>query len=180
VFTGRDVAFEKSYALDETDRAILRELTRDARLSQRQLGARVHLSAPAVGERMRRLEDAGVITGYHAHVDVRRLSTVVNAFVNVIMRSAEHERFLRFAAESPAIRELHRLSGDSCYLLRVELPDHAALEVFLERILEHGNYRLNIALSSIRKSDADAIGPPSDRPRPNAVIQRTERALSCA
>jgi len=137
--------------LDNTDRKILRELQKDARLSMRQLAARVHLSAPAVGGRVQRLEGLGIIRGYSVQLDEKQIAAGITAFVNVIMKSAAHASFLRFAEGEPAIREIHRLSGDSCYLLRVNLPDHPALERLLDNVLEHGNYRVNIAVSSSRR-----------------------------
>jgi Lrp/AsnC family leucine-responsive transcriptional regulator len=137
--------------LDRTDVAILRELLADARLSVRELGARVHLSPPAAGERLRRLEEAGIIAGYRAVIDVSRIRPRITAFVNVTMKTPDHQRFLDFARNHPSIRECHRLSGDSCYLLRTENDDHAALETLLDAILGYGNYRLNIALSSFAK-----------------------------
>ena len=137
--------------LDKTDRDILRELQADSRLSMRRLGARVHLSPPAVGGRVARLEELGIIRGYSVTLDERRIAPGISAFINVIMKSPDHARFLRFAEAQFAIREIHRLSGDSCYLLRVDVPDHAALERILDTVLEHANYRVNIAVSSVRK-----------------------------
>ena len=135
--------------LDSTDVQILEELRSDGRLSMRELGTRVHLSAPAVAERVRRLQERGIIAGYGATINMSSVANGTVAFINVIMKSRDHARFLVFTEQNEAIREVHRLSGDSCYLLSVEVPTHEALEALLDQVLEHGNYRLNIALSSV-------------------------------
>jgi Lrp/AsnC family leucine-responsive transcriptional regulator len=144
-------------SVDRTDALILGELARDARLSMRELSARVNLSAPAVGERVRRLEEAGVITGYHAAFDLTLVAPRVRAFVNTTMKSADHRSFLAFAEGEDAVREIHRISGDSCYLLCVETADHAELERLLERILDYANYRVNITLSSNAKKSPPIV-----------------------
>lgn len=135
--------------LDGTDEAILRELRRNARLSMRDLATRVHMSPPAVTERVRRLEEAGVIVGYTAVVDRSRLAPIMTAWVHVFLKGADaHSRFLRFVQEREEIRECHRISGESCYLLKVEVTQRQGLAGFLDALLSHGNYRLHTVLSS--------------------------------
>lgn len=134
--------------MDAIDKAILQYLKEDSRLSLRQLGERVHLSAPAVAERVRRLEEQGIVLRYTIVVDKNKLGTIVTAWVNVFMKNSDHARFLRFVEAKEEVRECHRLSGDSCYLLKVETRDQETLEGFLDSLLTYGNYRLNIAISS--------------------------------
>ncbi len=131
--------------MDDVDRAIIAELQNDARLSMRELSRRVLLSAPAVGERVRRLEETGVIRRYTVDVALPRAPLV--AFIEVTMRTAAHEKFLRFVEREPAIGECWRVSGAGCYFLRSECASIAELDAMLERLLEHANYRLSIAVS---------------------------------
>lgn len=137
--------------MDSVDQAILHELQKDSRLSMRKLAERVYLTPPAVAERVRRLEARGIITGYTIVIDQEKIAPKILAFVNIFMKSNQHERFLEFVHASEVVRECYRISGDPCYLLRVETPDHAQLNAFLESILTHGNYRLNIVISSLSK-----------------------------
>ncbi len=135
--------------MDTTDRAILTELRKDARLSMRELSRRVALSAPAVGERVRRLEERGVIERYT--IAVAEPKPPIVAYVEVTMRSADHARFLAFFEGEADLRECARISGATCYLLRAECADMATLDALLERLLHHANYRLSIAVSRIEK-----------------------------
>ncbi len=143
---------KSALSVDRIDTLILEELTANARLSMRELAARVRLSPPAVGERVKRLETAKIITGYHAALDLGAMTPRVRAFVNVIVKSANHTRFLAFAEGEPAVREIHRISGDSYFLLLVETADHRELEALLARVLEYGSYRVNVTLSSQAKA----------------------------
>jgi len=144
--------------MDDLDRAIIAELQTDARLSMRELARRVPLSAPAVGERVRRLEESGIIRRYTVDVAVPRASLV--AFIEVTMRSAAHERFLRFYEGEDALRECSRVSGAGCYFLRAECAGTAELDALLERLLEHANYRVSIAVSTLSKGSRERVSVP--------------------
>ena len=134
--------------MDAVDQAILQHLKENSRLSIRRLSQLVHLTPPAVTERMRRLEDRGIITGYTVRVDQSKIIPMLIAYVGVLMKSNDHARFLEFVRSRPEVLECHRISGDGCYLLRLEAPDHAVIDAFLDRLLPHANYRLNLVLSS--------------------------------
>lgn len=135
--------------MDQTDRAILAELRGDARLSMRELGRRVALSAPAVGERVRKLEERGIIAGYTLTVNDPSLKLV--AFIEVTMRSAAHEPFLTFFEGEAELRECSRISGAGCYFLRAECVGMPELDALLERLRAHANYRVSVAVSTRRK-----------------------------
>lgn len=134
--------------LDETDWAILEELQRDGRLSFNELGRRVHLSAPSVAERVRRLESTGVITGYRATVDSGRAGQPVSAFIQ--MRCQRDHCLLKTsqASDYPEIIEIHKLSGDHCSMLRVRATSMQHLESLLERLGTHGEARSSVVLST--------------------------------
>jgi Lrp/AsnC family leucine-responsive transcriptional regulator len=153
--------------LDATDWAILGELQRDGRLSFNQLGKRVSLSPPAVAERVRRLEEAGVITGYHARVDPAHAGQPVTAFVQ--MRCAPGRCLLKTstAADFPEVVEVHKLSSNSCNLLRVRAVSMPHLEGLLERLGEHGELTSHIVLST--QYESRPVEPPPAAPRPVSV-----------
>jgi Lrp/AsnC family leucine-responsive transcriptional regulator len=136
--------------MDLIDRAIIKELRDDARLSMRELARRVALSAPAVGERVRKLEERGVIERYT--VAVNDPSPKLIAYIDVTMRSALHEPFLAFFAHEDELRECSRVSGAGCYILRAECGGMAELDALLERLRAHANYRVSVVVSTIRKS----------------------------
>jgi Lrp/AsnC family leucine-responsive transcriptional regulator len=134
--------------VDAVDWALLAELQGDARLSFSELSRRVHLSPPAVAERVRRMEDTGVIEGYHAHVDPRRSGRAVMALVR--MSCYGPGCVLREPAilHSAAVFEVHRVTGDACCVLRVAVPSMAAFEALIDQLAVHGAPSSTMVLSS--------------------------------
>jgi Lrp/AsnC family leucine-responsive transcriptional regulator len=114
--------------LDDVNRAILTELQRDARLSMAELGRRINLSAPAVAERVQRLERDGVIRGYHADVDPAKLGYTVAAVVRVAPAARQLEKIREVARETPEVVECHRITGEDCFFLKLHLRTIAELE----------------------------------------------------
>jgi Lrp/AsnC family leucine-responsive transcriptional regulator len=134
--------------LDQTDWRILAELQRDGRISFNRLARLVNLSAPAVAERVRRLEEAGVIDGYQAHVDPARAGLPLTAFVQ--LRCALGRCLLKTttADDYPEVSEVHKLSGASCTMLKVRTASMAHLEELLERLGRHGEMNSHVVLST--------------------------------
>jgi Lrp/AsnC family leucine-responsive transcriptional regulator len=134
--------------LDTTDWHILHELQADARLSFNEIGRRVGLSAPAVAERVRRLEDAGIVTGYYAQVDPAKVGLELAAFIQ--MRCALGRCLLKTTSpdDYPEVLEIHKLSGDYCSMLKVRAASMQHLEAIIERLGQHGEMRTSIVLSS--------------------------------
>jgi Lrp/AsnC family transcriptional regulator, leucine-responsive regulatory protein len=134
--------------LDATNRRILTELQADARLPLAELGRRVNLSAPAVAERVQRLERDGVITGYHAAVDPKALGYAVAAVVRVAPATRELERIRRIARETPEVVECHRITGEDCFFLKLHLRSMDELEEVLDRFTPYGRTTTSIIHSS--------------------------------
>ena len=134
--------------LDATNRRLLDELQRDARTSLAELGRRVGLSSPAVAERMRRLEEEGVIRSYRAEVDPRRLGYTLG----VIIRSRPAPRLLAEVAElarqTPEVIECHRVTGDDCYVMTAHVRDVVHLEEVIDRFAVLGSTTTAIVQSS--------------------------------
>jgi Lrp/AsnC family transcriptional regulator, leucine-responsive regulatory protein len=134
---------------DATDWLLLDELQRDGRLSFNELARRINLSAPAVAERVRRLEEHGVITGYHAHVDPARAGRTVEALVRMACYGPRCLlRHPDVIEQSPEILEVHRLTGDACCLLRVAVASMAEFEALIDRLADHGQPSSTMVLSS--------------------------------
>jgi Lrp/AsnC family leucine-responsive transcriptional regulator len=155
-------------ALDATDWHILHELQADARMSYNQIGHRVGLSSPAVAERVRRLEDAGIITGYHAHIDPPKVGLGLTAFIQ--MRCALGRCLLKTCQpeDYPEVTEMHKLSGDYCAMLKIRASSMRHLEAIIERLGQHGEMRTSIVLSSPlerRPIAAEQIEPDTEADR---------------
>lgn len=120
------------------DLSLLREMQRDARLSLRALGRRVGLSAPAVSERVRRLEAAGVILSYGARVSPAALGRGVGAFVGVQDSGSRDPELVEWARGRDGVLECYSVTGENSCVLRVALPDVAALEELLAELIGMG------------------------------------------
>ena len=125
----------KPVDLDNLDRGILEVLQEDCKTPLVKIGERVGLSAPAVVERVHKLEEAGIIRGYHALLDGRRVGLDVTAFVGVTLN---HQRIVGLLetslGELPQILEAHYITGDHALLLKVKVQNSAALESLLARL----------------------------------------------
>jgi len=143
-----EVALRSERPLDSLDWKILRELQRDARLSYNELGRRVGLSAPAVAERTRKLEDAGVIIGYGAQLDPANLGLPLLALIQLRCTPGKCLLKMSTAEAFPEVLELHKLSGSHCALLKVALSSMRHLEAFNERLGAHGALVVHIVTST--------------------------------
>ncbi|MDQ3695303.1 MAG: Lrp/AsnC family transcriptional regulator, partial [Chloroflexota bacterium] len=133
---------------DNLDWRLLAELQADARLSYNELARRVHLSSPAVAERVRRMEQAGIITGYSARVDPARAGQPLLAFIQLRCSLGACLLKTTRAQDYPELVEIHKLSGEHCTLLKVRASSLAHLEGLIERLGTHGEMRTHIVLST--------------------------------
>ncbi|NGO67442.1 Lrp/AsnC family transcriptional regulator [Streptomyces boncukensis] len=143
-------ASESSPALDALDRQLLELLQQDGRIKLSELGRRVRLSPAAVGERVRRLEAAGIVTGYGAHVSPARLGYGIQAFIRVNPHGGytlKHPRTLELL-DRPEIVEAHHVVGEDCWILKVAVTDTVHLEDVLEDVSALGRTTTSIVLTS--------------------------------
>lgn len=125
-------------ALDDTDRRILRVLQADGRITNAELAQRCHLSPAACFERVRRLRERGVITGYAALVDPAKVDRALLIFVEVLLDRTTADVFDSFAAAvrlAPEILECHMVAGGFDYLIKARVRDMDAYRAFLGDIL---------------------------------------------
>ncbi len=121
--------------LDDIDLKILDILQRAGRTRRNDLAESVGLSLPSVSERLRKLEEANVITGYHARVDHKRMGNDITAFIVVTVDSSRHyAAFLDHAHGLDEIMECHAITGDGTHLLKVRTCNTASLEKLLAKI----------------------------------------------
>ena len=145
IYTSRGQGFVD---LDEIDRSIVGELTSDGRLPFAELGRRINLSPPATTERVRRLEQTGVITGYRAEVDPRALGYQLAAIVRVTPAAGQLRRIAELAEEIPEIEECHRITGEDCFYIKLHLRSIDELAGLLDRFLVYGQTTTSIVNNS--------------------------------
>lgn len=130
--------------LDPIDQQIISGLSTDARISFAELGRRVSLSSPAVTERVKRLEQTGVITGYRAQVDPRALGYQLTAIVRVKPAVRQLAKIAELAAEIPQIEECLRITGEDCFYIKLHLGSIEELPEVLDRFLLYGETTTSI------------------------------------
>jgi Lrp/AsnC family leucine-responsive transcriptional regulator len=125
----------ETYILDGIDRQLLDELQNDSKRSLKEIGGAVGLSAPSVMERVRKLENAGIIKGYHALLDARRVGLDISAFIGVSISNPQHlNEFEEWVESIPQILECHHVTGGHTLLLKVKTRNTEALEQLISRI----------------------------------------------
>jgi Lrp/AsnC family leucine-responsive transcriptional regulator len=141
-------AFGSKVDLDDVNWQILVALQENARVSFSELGRRVGLTPPAVAERVRRLEEAGVITGYRAQLDVAKLGLPLSAIIRLAPRARDAREVGRLVRSLPEVLECHHVTGEDCYVLRVAFPSMSHLESLLEQLLRCGITTTSMVLST--------------------------------
>ena len=135
--------------LDSYDTRILAELQADARLTLAELGRRVHLSQPAVTERVRKLESAGVITGYRATVNLAALGYGIRALMRVAR--ADYARIVALLQGMPELVNAWNITGEDSWLLEIAVTDVAHLDAVVSQLCELAETSTSIILKSVRQ-----------------------------
>jgi Lrp/AsnC family leucine-responsive transcriptional regulator len=134
--------------LDALGWKILRELQLDARLSFAELGRRVGLSTPAVAERVRNLESAGIISGYRAELDLRKVGLPILAMIRLSAVGDVLPRITAVARGMPEVLECHRGTGADSFIMKVAVSSVEHLEALIDRLTPFGTTSTSIVLSS--------------------------------
>jgi Lrp/AsnC family leucine-responsive transcriptional regulator len=134
--------------LDEVNRRLLAALQAEPRASMAALGRQVGMSAPAVAERIQRMEVSGVIAGYAVRLDPAAIGLPVSAFVRIRPTAGRLPEIAALAESMPEISECHRITGEDCFLVRVHVATVEDLEAVLDRFLVYGQTVTSIVVSS--------------------------------
>jgi Lrp/AsnC family leucine-responsive transcriptional regulator len=153
-------------ALDDINLRLLEELQREPRISMSKLARRVSMSAPAVTERVQRLEDSGVISAYRVVLDPVALGRPITAYVRVRPAMGRLASVRDVAVETPAVVECHRVTGDDCFVVKVHVADMRELEEVIDRFLTHGQTNTAIVQTS----------PVPGRPLPLPAVRERDGA----
>lgn len=142
--------------MDSHDLKALTLLATRGRASWAELAKKLNFSAPSAADRVRRLEKRGIIQGYEARMDPKRLGYSLTAFVAVTLaRNGQRAKFLRAIARTPEILECHHVTGDPDYLLKVRCKDTSDLERVITRQLKRWadvRTRSTIVMSTVRET----------------------------
>ena len=157
--------------LDPLNLRLLALLVREPRQSTAELARRLGVSAPTARERLRRLEEAGVIRGYRVDIDPAAVGLPTAAWVRLRPGPGQLSRIAELAERTPEVTECHRISGEDCFVMKVQVPAIADLETILDRFLVHGQTTSSFVVSSpvpprpVPLLDHSRPGPPGERVR---------------
>jgi Lrp/AsnC family transcriptional regulator, leucine-responsive regulatory protein len=139
--------------LDNIDFQILRLLSENSRIQWKDLGEQIHMTGQAVGNRIKKLEESGVIKAYSLLVDEMKLGLTYTAFVIIYMKTANHNSFIRLMNDRNEVVEVHRVSGEGCYHIKIKVRSQDQLNLFLDKILEYGNYAVHLSIQEIKQQN---------------------------
>jgi len=143
------MALEIEKLLDDTGWQLLHALQQNARLSYSELGQRVGLSSPAVAERIRRMEDAGIISGYHVELNRSKLGYPITAIIRMSTSPGDQcSRFATFVQEIPEVLECYRVTGSDSLIMKVMASSVEHLESLIDRLSAHGQLTTSMVLSA--------------------------------
>lgn len=134
--------------LDRLDAAIVRELSLDARITTAELARRIGLSAPSAGDRVRRLEDVGVIKGYSAVVDPACLGYGLTLLIRARPLPGEMQNMIDAIRKTPQIVTCDRVSGEDCFVARAHVRDVVEMEAVIDRVVPFGATNSSIVQST--------------------------------
>jgi Lrp/AsnC family leucine-responsive transcriptional regulator len=157
--------------LDAHDTRILAELQGDARLTMAELGRRVHLSQPAVTERVRKLEAAGVISGYRATVDLGRLGYGIRAVIRA--GRCDYQRFLKLVLQTPEVVNAYNVTGEDSWVLEIAVIDVAHLDAVVSKFCLLTDTSTSIILNVVREHEPVA---PARREDVKAPLKKVRNA----
>ncbi|QLQ21378.1 MAG: Lrp/AsnC family transcriptional regulator [Paracoccaceae bacterium] len=135
--------------IDEIDHRLIYELEQDSRLSMSELGRRIKLSAPSVNERVRRLESFGVIKQYSLELDYEKLGLPIQCIVEATVKNGQYEAFLHYLKQQPTVSFCYRISGDACYLIKIQFSSFSAAESFIDEIIPYAQTKTQFIFSEI-------------------------------
>jgi Lrp/AsnC family leucine-responsive transcriptional regulator len=142
------VTLDTKKLLDEVGQKLLYELQQDARLSFAELGRRVGLSLPAVAERVRRMEEAGIITGYRAEVNPSAMGLPILAFIRLSTAGGQYSAVIALIGDLPEVLECHHLTGTDSFIMKVITSSISHLEQLITRLSTYGQTATSIVLST--------------------------------
>jgi Lrp/AsnC family leucine-responsive transcriptional regulator len=133
---------------DKVDTAILKALQANGRQSIADLARHINMSHSAAAERVRRLEESGVISGYGAQVDPERLGFTIMAYLRLRYPSSSYDPLHKLLADQPEVVEAHHVTGDDCFIMKVVATDMKHLEQISGRIGTLGSVTTSVVYSS--------------------------------
>ena len=153
------MSFDPEKLLDDIGRRIVEELQENARISFADLGRKVRLTPAGAADRVRKLEDAGIITGYHAEINVGKLGLPIVAQIGITASSNIRHKVKSTVEKIPEVTECHHATGSDCFVVRVAARSISHLEEIIDKLNPLGQLTTSVFLSSVleKRITMDAV-----------------------
>ena len=142
------MTFDSAKTLDITSWQLLEALQEDARLSYAELGRRVGLSPPAAAERIKRMEEVGIIAGYRVEINPEKIGLPITALIALTTTPQQYPQVISLMINLVEIQFCHHVTGDSSFIMEVRVSSIAHLEKLIEQLSQYGQTKTSIVLSS--------------------------------
>lgn len=120
--------------IDDIDRKIIDELSKNSRLSMSELGRRINLSSPSVTERVRQMESFEIIKKYTLEVDYEKLGLPIQCIIEATVKNGDYQAFKRYIENLTNVEFCYRIAGNACYMLKMQFETFAKAEQFIEAV----------------------------------------------
>lgn len=136
--------------IDQVDYQIIRILEENSKLTYKEIGEKIHMTGQAVGIRVNKLIDDGIIESFTIKINKEKVGVTITAFIKVYMKKVDHRRIQKLIEDTQEITEAYRVSADCCYILKMETTDKEYLNNLLDRISEFATYQLSLSIDKIK------------------------------
>jgi Lrp/AsnC family leucine-responsive transcriptional regulator len=136
--------------MDEVDLKIIDILKENSKLSFKEIGVKIPMTGQAVGTRINRLIEEGIIEGFTIKTNKDKLGLPVTALIKIYMKILDHQKLFHFIQSTAAIVEAYKTSADCCYFAKVEVADNEELNNILDKINEFANYQVTLSIKKIK------------------------------
>lgn len=137
--------------LDNIDKSILMELSKNSRITMKELGKKIHMTGQATAVRVTKLEERGVIKAYTIKVNNQKIGCLIHAIINIYhTNSHQHQPYISFIeTQDKYVIHHYKISGDGCYLLECKFPSNAELDEFITKLNEYVNYKITLIINEV-------------------------------
>lgn len=136
--------------MDLIDKLIINELKQDSRLSMSELGRRIHLTSPAVRERVRQLEDKQIITGYTINLNMKNLGFPIVSIIEATIKNNRYEEFKQHILSYSNVEFCYRIVGNACFMLKAHFSTFEDAEIFIDELLPLAQTKTNFIFSEVK------------------------------
>ncbi len=136
--------------IDNLDLEIIRILSENSKLTFKEIGERVHLTGQAIGARINKLVEEGIIENFTININKEKLGIGITALIKIYMSTYDHSKIKSLIQDTEEIVEAFRVSSDGCYFLKVETSSNEFLNNLLDKINEFANYQLSLSISKLK------------------------------